>query len=245
MANFDFNRLNPFYTLNRGIFTAILGVKLVFLLLFSSDYQDQLFVPFVKHFVTHFDNPWNYFAQAGNWPENLPSPFPYPPLMLYIMSAVYWPYEMLGLNFTPLLNFMFKLPTLAADLSIVYFLRKLYVNRGREILIFYFASPIVLYASYIHSQLDLIPTALLFASVFFLIRNRLLWSAVLFGLALSVKLHVLAALPMMGIYLYRNRNLRSLAPLIIIPVLCYLFIYLFSFWTLLLNGSRKNTITIK
>ena len=61
--------------------TAILvGVlfKLLLMGLFSSDYQDQMFIPFVNLFL-HGENPYQVYYDNGLLPS-----FPYPPVMLFV-----------------------------------------------------------------------------------------------------------------------------------------------------------------
>lgn len=178
----------------------ILLIKVILLSLFSSDYKNILFVPFVDHFLHNADNPWQYF-----YDKKMPNPFPYPPLMLYISSLFYLPVTFLSVP-AIVSNLVFKLPNLFADMAIFYILLKLYPSKKMKITWYYLASPIIFYAFYIHSQLDVLPTAILFLSVYYLIKDKPHQSGLLFGLALSIKFHVIAALPLMLIYLYKNKK---------------------------------------
>lgn len=56
----------------------VLVFKLILMGLFSSDYQDQMFIPFVKVFLSG-ENPYEFFYKNG-----LPASFPYFPFMLLI-----------------------------------------------------------------------------------------------------------------------------------------------------------------
>ena len=182
------------------ILTGTIAFKLIILALFSSGYQADLFYPFVQHFVRHLDNPWQYFFEAGNLKV-----FPYPPLMLYLLA----PGALLSkLSTLPLAlqNLFFKLPTLLADILIFVLLLRMFPTKGRAVFLLYFLSPIILFASYIHSQLDLIPTALLLLSAYLLTKQRIFWASAVFGLAISVKFHVIAALPLFLIYLVKNKR---------------------------------------
>ncbi|MDA8100696.1 MAG: hypothetical protein M0042_13855 [Nitrospiraceae bacterium] len=202
----------------KRVILLIIACKIVVLALFSSEYQDKLFLPFVQYFLTHGGNPWQHF-------QNLqPDMFPYPPLMLYIESLAYLPVHLLGIGSVAAQNFFFKLPTLAADLAIAVVLLRLFPSRFREVMLFYFASPIVLYASYMHSQLDLLPMAVLMLAVVSLSVERVVLSALLLGLAMSIKFHVVAALPLMLIYQFRTGKKAFLIPLALIPAAVYLAI---------------------
>lgn len=197
----------------RLLFCAVGGIilfKCLLMGMFSSDYQDRMFIPFVSAFVDGHLNPYEHYYY-----NHLLSSFPYPPLMLLIESigggllsalhptSIFW------------CNFLFKLPLLLFDCVGFAVLRKMSKIRVKYVLILYFLSPINLYATYIHGQLDIIPTVLLLLSVYFLIhgstaRDLALFSAFL-ALALSTKLHVLAAVPVLFMYLYKRRGIRAVA----------------------------------
>ncbi len=193
--------------------------KVIVMTLFSSDYENELFLPFIRHYLENFDNPWNYFHSHSPHGDE----FPYQPLMLYIEAIFCAPIHWLGAwDNIPLRNFFFKLPTLLCDCSIAWLLFRIHTGQWRYVIWFYFLSPIVLYACYMHSQLDLIPTAFLFASFYFLRNNKMLPSCILYGLALSTKLHVLAAFPLLIIYLYRNKNLGQVVNFAVVSMAVYL-----------------------
>jgi Uridine kinase len=59
-----------------------------------------------------------------------------------------------------------------------------------------------------HSQLDLIPTAVLFLSFYLLKRDQVYWAALVLGFALSIKLHVMAAVVLLVIYVIKNSGWR-------------------------------------
>lgn len=154
-------------------FLTIFSLKIILLFLFSSDYMLKLFIPFVGHFLSNFDNPWQYFYKNTTGVE-----FPYSPLMLYILSFFYLPVQVFNVQYSCLQSFVLKIPTLISDLLITFLLIKSFPNKLKEILIFYFACPIIIYAAYMHSQLDLIPTAILFLSFYFLKKQNLFFFCV-------------------------------------------------------------------
>lgn len=220
-------------------FLAIFFIKIILLFLFSSDYMLKLFIPFVEHFLSNFDNPWQYFYNNPAGVE-----FPYCPLMLYMLSFFYLPVWALNIASLCLQSFVLKIPTLIADILITFLLIKSFPNKLKEILIFYCACPIIIYASYMHSQLDLIPTAILFLSFYFLKKQKLFFSALILGLALSIKLHVAAAFPLMLVYVLKNYNLRKAVNFFIISFFtyfCFVIPFLFSngFYHLVLANPKQ------
>jgi len=222
----------------------IASIKIILLVLFSSDYQNKLFIPFIEHFISNLDNPWQYFY------DKQVDKFPYPPLMLYILSFFYMPYHLIFSGNTIFQNLFFKLPTIIADILITYVFIKMFPQKIKEVILFYFASPIIIYASYIHSQLDLLPMAALVLSIYFLTIDKLMISAVAIGLAMSIKFNVIAALPLMVIYILKNKkdikriNILYFAS---IPVVIYLLIaspYLLSegYYKMVLKNPKQMMV---
>lgn len=204
--------------------TAILvGVlfKLLLMGLFSSDYQDQMFIPFVDLFLNG-ENPYQVYYDNGLLPS-----FPYPPVMLLV--------ECIGGVFVTFFggmpvffqNLVFKLPILLADLLGLYYLFCISRDKRKYILALYFLSPIILYASYMHGQLDLIPTVFLVGAVYYLSdmglaakRERAYeWRFTLFlTLALASKFHIAAALPLFFLYIYKRKGWKKAVCMTGIPV---------------------------
>jgi len=172
--------------------------KVFLLFLFSSQYNSELFYPFLNSLSFENLNPWQLYYE-----RNLIDSFPYHGLMLILLKPFAFFGEHIGGG-----GSLLKVPLLVADLGILFVLLKLFPHKEKKIYLFYFLNPIVLYATYIHSQLDIIPTALLFIAIYFLTLQRLLTSALFFGFALATKLHVIIALPLVLFYLYKNFRLN-------------------------------------
>lgn len=191
----------------RYFLLAVILLKLVCMGLFSSDYERLLFMPFVDSFLADISQ--NIYENFYHGHEVVA--FPYPPGMLAIVSlgAI-----LKGWANSPFLaQLLFKLPLLLFDLLGLYFLLQLYPARRKYIGILYFASPIILYAVYMHGQLDIIPTALILGAIVYIFRpgvkNEIIF-ALLLTLSLITKLHILAVIPLIGIYLLKQRDYRRL-----------------------------------
>lgn len=226
-----------------GSFAIVVGLKVILMAVFSSGYLNDLFVPFVRHFVENFDNPWDFFFQSTSQRDQ----FPYPPLMLYLEGMACLPLKLLGWHHHVLVNFFMKLPTLVADCVIARLLIAMFPTRINKVFWFYFLSPVIFYACYMHSQLDLIPTAILFSAAFMLRRHSSARSAILMGLALATKTHVAAALPLFLVYIYRNQKPIATASFSLIAALTMLFFfypYLNSpgFQALVLHNPKQSQI---
>ncbi len=144
-----------------------------------------------------------FFGENGQGNE-----FPYPPLMLFLLSAgravtalfaspdpdVFGWADALG----------FRLPLLLADILILLVLIRWFKTRQTSVLILYWFSPVTIYISYIHGQLDVIPMAFLFLSLHFLFRNKIWLSVMLFAAALGCKTHMVLVLTFYVWYVFRN-----------------------------------------
>ena len=199
------------------IFTVLL--KIVLAGFFSSDYQEKIFIPFVDYFINNFENPWQYFYQ-----ENREVAFPYPPFMLYILSPFKFIINSLDIHNIFLKNLIFKIPSLALDIAIFACLLKMFPQKKISVFIIYFLSPIILYATYVNSQLDLIPTAFLFFAYYLLIKNKLHLSAASMSVAMLCKSNVLIVLHLIIIYLLKNTKFQNLLIYCGIILISYLLI---------------------
>lgn len=202
----------------------VVGVlfKLLLMGLFSSDYQDLMFIPFVKCFLSG-KNPYQYYYDNA-----LLSSFPYPPIMLFL--------ECIGGVFATFFggmpvffrNLFFKLPILLMDLLGLYYLFRISRDKRKYILVLYFLSPIVLYASYIHGQLDIIPTVFLVGAVYYLTKmssaakkeTTFEWRFILLlTLALASKFHIAASLPLFFLYIYKRKGWKKAVCMTGLPIL--------------------------
>lgn len=203
-------------------FKIIFFIKIIILFIFSSEYSSVLFQPFIHSFIDNgVSNPWQFYIEHN---LNLDS-FPYHPLMLFVLC----PFAILS----KLLHFeaLFKAPLLLADLGILYVLLKSFPNKEKSVYLFYFLNPIIIYAIYIHSQLDIIPTALLLYGIYLLMINKFNYSSLVFGLALATKIHIIIALPLIFFYLYKIKNIKIAFKYVLASLIVFLLFdlpYLFS-----------------
>ncbi|MDR1241580.1 MAG: uridine kinase [Deltaproteobacteria bacterium] len=186
----------------------VLSLKLLLMGFFSSDYQNRLFIPFVEAFINGFPiNPYELF-----YVNNMEQSFPYPPLMLFVMSVggvLYNFFASAGLDSLFASNLIFKLPILAFDIAGLVLLLKLYPDRRKSIAVLYFASPIILYSSYMHGQLDIIPTTLAVAALYYLIgthKRTLLYFVLFCAAAIMTKHHILMLVPLALIYIANKHS---------------------------------------
>jgi uridine kinase len=205
--------------LSQGIYSIIV-LKVIIMGIFTSEYSLILFRPFVSVFTEANLNPWQYYLENG---LNLDA-FPYHSLMLYLLTPSMFLIKHLNIDNIIISNLIFKLPLLVADLVILFAFLKLFPLKKRKVFIYYFCNPIIIYAIYIHSQLDIIPMALLFLGIYSLTLDKLRQSALLIGLALATKLHILVALPLLFFYLIRKHKINDV--IIYFSIVIGVFIFL-------------------
>lgn len=186
------------------VFWVVLAAKLIVPAFVGSHYVRDLFLPFLSHFIdSGFANPWDAFASAGRLDA-----FPYSGPMLAILAA---PQALATLVLPGFVRdseafrlFLVRLPMLAADLAVFAVLCRWFADRRDRVLWLYWCSPILFYISYVHGQIDVIPSAFLFLSLLALFSGRELAAGVLLGVGLGTKLHLLVVLPFVAVHLVKG-----------------------------------------
>lgn len=192
------------------VFLAGLALKLALVALAVPQVRARWFVPFLQGTLAHPSlDPWSaHLAAAGD-----PLAFPYGP----VMYLAFLPGAGLGtlldraLGTAFLAHVGFGLTVLAADVAILLLLPRLVGRPGRHVLWLYWLSPIVLYVSYWHGQIDIVPVALLVLALVYLRGRQPRRTGLVLGAAAAAKLSMLLAAPLFAISLWRNSRLRHMA----------------------------------
>ncbi|MBJ9939176.1 uridine kinase [Burkholderia multivorans] len=159
------------------------------------------YVPFMEVTSRQLSwDPWTLFIQAGG----VERAFPYG----YAMWIAFLPLTLVA-NLT-------HLPTAAAyggtlvlaDIALLLTLKALFDVKEKLLLSLYWLSPVVIFAVYFLGANDLIPVALLCCALLALKTRKNGLAGMICGAAVSAKLSMLLALPVIGIYLYRNKSMR-------------------------------------
>lgn len=190
-------------------FIAVALLKIVSMCVFSSDYQDALFFPFINQFVKNGGNtnPYEYYYK-----NHMVSAFPYPSFMLFIESIPVWMIRTMSVTNIFLYRLIMKLPIFLFDNIAVVTLIKMYPEKLEYIALLYYTSPIIIYSGYMHGQLDIIPTAILFLTIYVLLkRNKgYVYSfAVLFAIAVLTKQHTIAIAPVLFVFYAKRDGIRK------------------------------------
>jgi uridine kinase len=166
--------------------------------------QRAWFAPFVEHFLSDPSfTPWSSWLADGGTAEA----FPYGPLMLAWFTVfgglTSW------LPFPWAVQLGMALGVLVADAVIVWLLVRHSGQRSGRAVVLAAVSPILIYAAYVHGQLDLVPTALIFASVLAFRRRSWTEAGLIAGLAVAVKASAVLIIPLALLFLLRNRRYRE------------------------------------
>jgi uridine kinase/Gpi18-like mannosyltransferase len=223
--------------IKNSIFVYVVIFKIVLAFFFSSEYSDQLFFPFIKSISYENWNPWQTYYENGKLDS-----FPYHAFMLFLLAPFAFLGELFGYGV-----FAMKIPLLIADLSILIILIKFFPNNNNKVLFYYFLNPIIIYATYVHTQLDIIPTALLFSSIYFLTGKKTKISSFLFGMAAATKIHVIIAIPLIVFYLYKKFSLVEVTKYFLLSIIVILFFdspFIFSegFYHIVINNPKQSLL---
>lgn len=146
-------------------------------------------------------DPWNQWLD-GSGGSDLAFPYGYA-MWVYLKPIV----GLLGaLGIGSALGYMVAL--LIADLALFFLLNRLLPGKYKAVTLAYWLSPIVIVAVYVFGANDVVPVALLVASLVLLHARRPAWAGALLALAICSKLSMLLALPFIVILFMHNGNLR-------------------------------------
>lgn len=190
-------------------FCAGLLLRLVMVFFFTSVSQEKYFLPFLRVFFDHPTfNPWGYFSSLSS--VDLAA-FPYGAMMLFPILAVGLVIHGMAALF-PLVHWerlVLPVSILSFDFA-TYVLLSNMVNRQhrRAISTYYWLSPIVFSICYLQGQLDIIPVFFLGLSLFLLENKSPFWAGGVLASAVSAKLSMVIGVPVLLIYLWRNKRVH-------------------------------------
>ncbi|KNY28198.1 DUF2029 domain-containing protein [Pseudobacteroides cellulosolvens] len=140
-------------------------------------------------------------------------PSDYPPLYMYILLIIgkIASFDNIGHYYVVLL----KLPSIIADVAtacIVFRVAKKYITIEMSILlsIFYVFNPAVFINSTLWGQVDSFFTLIIVLALFKLTENKIVFSSILFSIAVLMKPQGIIFLPILFFELFRKRNLKDI-----------------------------------
>ena len=171
--------------------------RLLCLFIFTPRIQQQLFIPFISHQDINILDPWSSWLEGAGRIDA----FPYG----YGMFIVFLPVIALShilevFDIKVSIGYFFPL-TLVVIEFFLYKTLKIFSVNSRKIwswsAIF---SPLAIYISYIHGQIDVIPSAFLAFAIILLLNNSPTSAGLAFGAAIAAKFSFILALPFFVIF---------------------------------------------
>lgn len=229
------------------IFIAGLVIRVLFVILFLPEIQVDLFVPFLVNIIeTPSLFPWETYLQNNG---DLAA-FPYGP----VMALAHLPFVFIGWIIDAIFSSSiftligFKASLLFADLMLLLILVKMFSHNYKEVLLFYWLSPIVIYVTYIHGQTDIIPITLFTASLLLLKQEKIKKCAIAVGISISAKFSMLVTAPFLILYLIVNKKYRAFSKDFIFWMLATIialhlpFIFDSGFHEMVLGNEQTNRL---
>ena len=108
-----------------------------------------------------------------------------------------------------------RIPLILADISILVLLSRFLNGMEKKLLKYYWLSPVLIYVTYIHGQLDVIPIMFLLLSVYFLFKKKLMYASVILGLGMALKTNLLLIIPFCLLFLWKGNNEKKLANIVL------------------------------
>ena len=176
-------------------------LRLFCLVVFLPYAASEFYVPFLNVSLTNFSlDPWRqWILQGGN-----PLSFPYGYSAWLILAPLTALAKILHLP----LYYGYGFSLLLIDLSLLFFLKNLLPTRERLVILTYWLSPIVIFATYIVGLNDLIPVFLLFLSLFFINEKSWKTAGLFLAASISAKLSMVIALPFFFFYFLNNKPIK-------------------------------------
>lgn len=193
---------------DRAFVFGLIG-KVIVVTFIAPDLQTQWFIPFLQATINLPSlSPWTTFLQTGGDP--LAFPYGITMLIAHLPTVLLGTWIDVWLGTREFAGIGFRVSLLVADVIVLFMIFELVGKRDRSIIWLYWYSPIVIYVTYWHGQTDIVPVALLLASLVALKRFQPMAAGASVGFAVSAKLSMLLTAPFLLAYLFSNRRLRYL-----------------------------------
>ncbi len=194
--------------LREPIFRIGVAVKLFLIIFLVPEIQQGWFIPF---FTNWFENPtllpWTSHLSSGG--DSLA--FPYGPIMfmVYLPSTFFgWIIDCI-LGFQYFVGLGFRVSLFVADIFILMLILQVFEDQWKKILTFYWLSPLVLFITYWHGQIDLIPVALFIYALVLLKTGKFAISGLVLAFAIAAKHSMVIGVPFILIYLWSHNGVHK------------------------------------
>lgn len=183
--------------------------RLALVFIFSAGIQKDLFVPFLSSSNLNLIDPWSAWTNSLGRTDAFPYGFAMylgflPAILIHRMLQVL----SIGLSLEVLVFSTLLIVEFLLFKAIRVFDKK-GVRKGWSWLAIF--SPLALFITYVHGQIDLIPTTFLVFSSLYILKNSWFKAGLFIGLAFAAKFSFVLAAPFFIVYFIANRSKRSAA----------------------------------
>ena len=183
-------------------------LKIILIVTLTPIIQQEWFIPFIVNWIENPSiSPWlGHISNGGDL-----SSFPYG----IIMFVVHLPMTIIGWLFDNLyatdffINIFFSLTLIAADILLLLVLLQIFENYWKKVIIFYWLSPLVIFITYWHGQLDLIPVTILVYSLSLIKRGNYSLAGIFLAFSIAAKHTMIISFPFIFLYLWTNNGINK------------------------------------
>jgi uridine kinase len=205
--------------------------------------QSNLFIPFINNAAqTNNLDIWQSWISVNGRPDA----FPYGiGMALPLITPIYFTSKFMSIS-AMLTQLIFGCTLLLIDTLALRMIIK--VTKDIKSILLYAFSPLAIYISYYHGQLDLIPSVLFLSTLVTMKSRRMVLSGILLSITISAKLSFIFVVPFLLIFYLNNpRNQHSLRKMALgfvmsFPVLQFLMIFSNGYQKMILETPEATRI---
>ena len=233
--------------LRENLFKIGFLAKVILIFLLIPTVQVEWFVPFIVNWLNNpLTIPWALHLSSGG--DQLS--FPYG----VIMFITHLPTTFIGWfidSYTQSSYFAgvgFRISLLLADIFLLLLLLQIFEKFWKQILIYFWLSPVVLFVTYWHGVSDIIPIVLFFFSLSLIRQGKYSASGVLLALSIAAKHSMIIGTPFIFLYLWSHNGINKEFQRFIIYFVCSLilielpFFFSESFRLMVINNREAEKI---
>ena len=176
--------------------------------------------------------------------------FPYGPTMLLIflpVTSLGWLLDNV-FNSSYFIILGFQLTLLIADIFLLLTLIQQFYSYRKQLIVYYWLSPLIFYITYWHGQIDLLPVVFLFYSVGLLKKGNYKLGGLFLALSVTAKYSMLIGIPFICVYLWLNKNIKggfweTIAPFSILSLIIMApFLLSPGFWEMVIYNRESSRL---
>ena len=199
-------------------------IKIILVIALIPTIQQEWFLPFIVNWIENPTKlPWSGYLMSDG--DRLA--FPYGVVMFISLlptTAFGWILDhFFAVEFFTSIGF--KISLFGADILLLLLLLQVFENHWKKILVYYWLSPLILFITYWHGQLDLIPVAL-FIYALTLVKRRNYWAraGIILACSIAAKHSMVIGAPFIILYLWSHNGVNKEFQRFLIFFICSLFI---------------------